>query len=86
MSAASSLYPGVGIDTIAITYNNLNGKSEHPISPCGVCRQSFAEFQQRTKHTIRIILSGMEGNVQIINDSLQLLPLVFTSDDMNKES
>ena len=86
MSAASSLYPGVGIETIAITYNNLNGKSEHPISPCGICRQSFAEFQQRTKQTIRIILSGMEGKVQIINDSFQLLPLVFTSEDMNKES
>lgn len=86
MSAASSLYPGVGIETIAITYNNLNGKSEHPISPCGICRQSFAEFQQRTKQTIRIILSGMEGKVQIINDSFQLLPLVFTSEDMNKKS
>ena len=86
MSAASSLYPGVGIETIAITYNNLNGKSEHPISPCGICRQSFAEFQQRTKQTIRIILSGMEGKVQIINDSFQLLPLVFTSEDMNKEA
>lgn len=85
MAVAASLYPGIGIDTIAITYNNLNGESNHPISPCGICRQYFTEFQQRTGHTIRIILSGMEGKVQIIKDSFQLLPLVFTSDDMNKK-
>jgi cytidine deaminase len=49
LSTASSLFPGVGIDTIAISYNNVNGKSDRPISPCGICRQSFAEFQQRMK-------------------------------------
>ena len=82
MSAASVLYPGVGIDTVAISYNNLNGHSDKPISPCGICRQSLAEFQKRTDHPIRIILSGMEGKVQVIENAASLLPLVFTSDDM----
>lgn len=83
MSAASVLYPGVGIDTIAISYHNLKGISNKPISPCGICRQSFIEFQMRTAHPIRIILSGMSGAVQIINNASDLLPLVFTADDMN---
>ena len=82
LSSAASLFPGVGINTIAIAYNNLNGKSNHPVSPCGICRQSFAEFQQRTKTPIRIILSGMEGEVQIIDNAASLLPLVFSSDDL----
>ena len=82
MSTASSLFPGVGIDTIAISYNNLGGKSDRPVSPCGICRQSFAEFQDRTKNPIRIILSGMEGKVQVIENAKYLLPLVFGSDDM----
>jgi cytidine deaminase len=82
MSVASSLFPGVGIDTIAISYNNLNGKSDKPVSPCGICRQSFAEFQNRTKNPIRIILSGMEGKVQIIDNAAYLLPLVFSADDL----
>ena len=82
MSAASSLFPGVGIDTIAISYHNLNGKSDTPVSPCGICRQSFAEFQQRTQNPIRIILSGMEGKVQVIENAAQLLPLGFGADDM----
>lgn len=83
MSTASSLYPGVGIETIAISYHNLNGKSDKPISPCGICRQSFAEFQERTGNPIRIILSGMEGKVQIIENAIYLLPLTFTSKDMD---
>lgn len=82
LSTASSLFPGVGIETIAITYDNLNGKSDKPASPCGICRQSLVELQDRTKKPIRIILSGMEGNVQIIENARDLLPLVFGADDL----
>ncbi|MGH2649572.1 MAG: cytidine deaminase [Ginsengibacter sp.] len=82
LSTASSLFPGIGIDTIAISYNNMNGKSDTPVSPCGICRQSLVEFQDRTKKQIRIILSGMEGKVQIIENAKDLLPLVFGADDI----
>lgn len=82
LSVAASQYPGIGIETIAIAYNNLNGKSDRPVSPCGICRQSFTEFQQRTKNPIRIILSGMEGKVQVIENAADLLPMVFGADDL----
>ena len=82
LSCAASQYPGVGIETIAIACNNLRGKSDRPVSPCGICRQSFTEFQQRTKTPIRIILSGMEGRVQVIENAAHLLPLVFGPDDL----
>ncbi|MGN6250006.1 MAG: cytidine deaminase [Ginsengibacter sp.] len=82
MSTASSLYPGVGIDTIAISYNNLRGENNRPVSPCGICRQSFIEFQQRTKNPIRVILSGLEGEVYVIENAENLLPLVFGADDL----
>lgn len=82
LSSAASQFPGIGIETIAIAYNNLKGKSNHPVSPCGICRQSLTEFQQRTKTPIRIILSGMEGEVHIIEDAAYLLPMVFGSDDL----
>lgn len=83
LSTASSLYPGIALDTVAISYHNLKGKSGHPVSPCGICRQSFAEFQQRTRKPIRIILSGMEGEVHIIDDAYSLLPFVFGASDMD---
>jgi len=83
LSTASSLFPGIGIETIAISYDNTKGKSDRPISPCGICRQSFVEFQQRTKHPIRIILSGLAGKVQVIENAANLLPFGFSSDDLN---
>lgn len=82
MSTASSLFPGVGIEAIAISYNNINGRSDTPVSPCGICRQSFVEFQQRTGSPIRVILSGMEGKVLIIKNAADLLPFHFSSEDM----
>lgn len=82
MSTASSLFPGIGIETIAVSYNNIRGESNRPVSPCGICRQSFVEFQQRTKNPIRIILSGMEGEVYVIENAENLLPLVFGADDL----
>lgn len=82
MSTASSLFPGVGIDTLAISYHNHNGSSSKPISPCGICRQSLLEFQSRTGHKIRLLLSGREGQVIILNDATDLLPLVFSAEDM----
>lgn len=84
LSTASSIFPGVGINTLAISYHNNNEgtESNHPISPCGVCRQSLIEFQARTKHNMRIILSGMEGDIYLIEDAKQLLPLSFSAEDM----
>lgn len=82
MSTAASLFPGTGIDTIAISYNNTHGKSDKPISPCGICRQSLLEFQSRTNKTIRVILSGLQGQVYILENATDLLPLVFSADDM----
>ena len=63
LSAASSLYPGVPIETIAISYHNDNGNSNRPISPCGICRQSLAEYESRFQHPIRLILGGLEGKI-----------------------
>lgn len=82
MSTASSLFPGVAIDTLAVSYHNVTGSSDKPISPCGICRQSIYEFQTRTSHKIRVILGGMEGKVFVINDAARLLPLVFGAEDM----
>ena len=82
MSSAASLYPGVPIETIAISFRSPEVESDHPISPCGICRQSLQEFEQRVKHPIRLILGGMEGEVIVVPQSNMLLPLSFTGDDL----
>ena len=82
LSSITSRHSCVAVETIAVSYNNMKGKSSTPISPCGICRQSLAEYQQRTQNAIRMILSGMEGKILIIENVSQLLPLAFTSQDL----
>lgn len=82
LSAASSVYPGIPIETIAISYNNLQGESDHPVAPCGVCRQSLHEYEERMNHPIRLILGGKKGKIYIIEEAGQLLPLAFTKDEL----
>ena len=82
LSSAATLFPDIPIQTIAISYNNLNGKSNRPITPCGVCRQSLVEYETRVNQPIRLILGGMEGKVHIIEKASMILPLGFSADDM----
>lgn len=82
LASAATLYPNVPIETMAISYHNMNGDSSHPISPCGICRQTLCEYEERMKKPIRLILSGMEGKVYIIEKSSNLLPLSFGSVDL----
>lgn len=82
LSSAAMLQTGVPIRTMAIAYHNLNGESNHPISPCGMCRQYISEYEERMNHPIRLILSGMKGKVIILEKASQLLPLSFGSEDL----
>jgi cytidine deaminase len=82
LASAASLYPNIAIDTIAISYDNTRGASNHPISPCGMCRQSLVEYEQRVKQPIRLILSGLNGSVIVVATANSLLPLSFGSTDL----
>src|SRR5829696_8249339 len=80
LASISSLFPKVPIDTIAISYKSDHQKSDHPISPCGICRQSLQEYESRVSQHIQLILGGMTGPVYIIDSASRLLPLAFTSE------
>ena len=82
LASAASLYPNIPIDTIAISYDNTRGASNHPISPCGMCRQTLVEYEQRVNQPIRLILSGLEGSVIVVATANSLLPLSFGSSDL----
>ncbi|MCX6316162.1 MAG: cytidine deaminase [Bacteroidetes bacterium] len=79
---AATLFPGIAIDTLAISYNSDSIKSDHPISPCGMCRQALLEYEGRIHKPIRLILGGMEGKVLVIQSAIQLLPFAFTSNEL----
>lgn len=79
---AAMLFPDISIDTLAISYNSTTIKSDHPISPCGMCRQALLEYEGRVNRPIRLILGGMEGKVLVIRSAHQLLPFAFTSNEL----
>lgn len=82
LSTLSSLYPDDPIETIAISYHNVEGDSDTPASPCGLCRQSLVEYEYRLHHPIRLVLAGQEGKVLVVKKAKDLLPFTFTPDDL----
>jgi len=82
LSAASAVSPGIAITDMALTYINDTGDSNHPISPCGICRQTLSEYEQRFGRSIRLILGGFTGEIYIISRATDLLPFAFSSREL----
>lgn len=82
LATAASLFPQVAIQTVAISYRSENGESNHPVSPCGICRQNLLEYETKFQQPIRIILGGLQGKIYIIERAGMLLPLSFSSDEL----
>ena len=82
IASVSSVYPEEPIETIAISYQNPDKKSDHPVSPCGICRQTLQEYETRVNHPIQLVLGGFEGEVYVIDSAIKLLPLAFTSSEL----
>jgi len=82
LASVSSQYPQMPIEKIAISYKSELQKSDHPVSPCGICRQSLQEFESRLNQPIELILGGMTGPVYVIDSASRLLPLAFTSEEL----
>ena len=79
---AATLYPGISIEYIAISYDSKDVPSDHPISPCGMCRQALLEYETRTEKPIRLILAGQKGKIYVVNTVKFLLPFAFTPDEL----
>ena len=75
---AGSQYPTIAIKTIAISVKSKNVIISEPLSPCGGCRQVIAEYENKFKKSIRIIMSGEKGQIYIANSIESLLPLMFS--------
>lgn len=77
---AGAIYPGVAMRRIAIAACTEGPDGPvflaRPISPCGACRQSLAEYET-LYGPIEVILYGRE-EIYIVESVRALLPLAFT--------
>jgi len=77
---ASSNFPNQQIIAIALTID-FTGKNIHePVFPCGSCRQSILEYEERWGGNIKIYVIGPNDEVVIINTVKDILPLAFSGD------
>jgi len=74
---AGARYPGVVMESLAISAKGQQSNSDLPAAPCGNCRQSIHEYEFKQKKPIRIILQNGDGPVYILNSMADLLPLGF---------
>lgn len=77
LNSIGSQHPNEKIISLAVSYDPLGKPSNEPLSPCGMCRQSILDFENRYKGPIRVILSGLEGEVMVFETASNLLPFGF---------
>ena len=82
MFYASSEYPGVGFKAMAITADSETVSINHPVSPCGACRQVMVEYETLSKNPVKVILAGKTGSIFVINSVKDLLPFSFGPEEL----
>lgn len=82
---ANSYHSDKQIETIAVTAFAKEFEVDHPVSPCGACRQSMAEYELKQKHPIRLIMTGESGEVYIAESIETILPFMFNEIELKKE-
>ena len=83
LSAVSATHPGIAIAALAISAKPRNHALLEPVAPCGICRQTIVEYEERFKKNIQIILQGESGKILWLPSAQSLLPFSFGRDDLN---
>ncbi len=74
---AVSNFPDAKIVSIIITASPESTGLSVPITPCGSCRQSIAEYESKQDSPIAIYFKGETGKIYKSASLNNLLPLIF---------
>lgn len=74
---AASQHPKLKILKIFISASSSKKMVDQPVSPCGSCRQTLAEYEINQSKNIEIYFTGETGKIIKANAIKDLLPLTF---------
>lgn len=77
---AGSSYPKARMLKIVISATSDLHLTQRPTPPCGACRQSISEYEQKQEYPIEIYFMGEKGEVYKSDSLENLLPLSFDKD------
>lgn len=74
---AGALHPSKKIIQIAITAGSTLELTAEPVPPCGSCRQTMVEYEEKQNENIKIFFMGEKGEIIESKSINNLLPLIF---------
>lgn len=77
---AGAIHPNQKIIKIAISATSDVNPTKRPTPPCGACRQSISEYEQKQETPIEIYFMGESGDIYKSDSLENLLPLSFHKD------
>ncbi len=78
----SANHPNKKIKLIAVTARRREEKNFLPAMPCGACRQVMAEYEHKQQEKIPVLLQGPDAKFYRFRAVSDLLPFLFTSDNL----
>lgn len=73
-------YPNDKIISMAITAKTNQFELLKPVTPCGACLQVMAEYEQKQKDEVEVLLYCIDGAVWKTKGVKSFLPFVFMED------
>lgn len=81
--AANAQYPKIAVEAIAVAAFHDGDYTEMPCCPCGSCRQTLTEVENRFGHPIRVIMYGKEKIYEVAS-ARDLLPISFGKESLSE--
>lgn len=82
--AAASQFHGKAILKMAVVAHKKNHKELSAAASCGACRQVMAEFEERQRKPIEVIMHHTDNQWIKCPSASSLLPFVFTKASLNE--